>query len=75
MDWNEEIEREAFEAACYRQYVCQKAAGAIDTSAEGDGTPEALFWKQPGGEYGVRMFNAAWWGWKNAKMHERGLTT
>lgn len=23
---------------------------------------------------GVLMFNAAWWGWKNAKMHERGLT-
>lgn len=72
-EWNEEIERAEFEKACYTQYVCKKAAGALDLSQDGDGSQEALFWRQPDGDYGVLMFNAAWWGWCNAKLHERGL--
>lgn len=72
--WDEEKERAEFESDCYRQYQTAKDGGRIDTSQDGDGSPESPFWKQPDGSYGVLMFNAAWWGWKNAKMHERGLT-
>lgn len=62
-----EQERTAFEAAAYRHYLLQKARGKTDASAQGDGTPEALFWKTDSGDYGVLMFNAAWWGWLAAK--------
>ena len=61
-----QAERRAFEAAAYARYQRMKAAG-VPMSEDGDGTPEGLFWLQPNGEYGVRMWNAAWWGWKAAK--------
>lgn len=61
-----DAERKLFEDACYRRYSARKSLGMI-SNEDGDGTPEALFWKQPNGEYGVLMFNAAWWGWKAAK--------
>lgn len=67
-EFNEiETEREAFEVAMFTHYLKQKAAGRISTDGDGDGTRNALFWKQPNGEYGVLMFNAAWYGWKAAK--------
>ena len=56
--------RKDFEQLAYQHYLAQKAAGKLDPTAEGDGTPEALFWKQEDGSYGVRMFNAAWQGFK-----------
>jgi hypothetical protein len=59
-------EQKRFEHAAYNRYLGQKALGLL-TQEDGDGTPEALFWKQPSGEYGVLMFNAAWWGWRAAK--------
>jgi hypothetical protein len=62
-----EIERTDFETAMYAHYLRKRAAGQIDAEGEGDGTPEALFWKQPSGDYGVLMFNAAWYGWQAAK--------
>ncbi len=52
--------RESFEKAAYNHYLQRKAAGKIDPSAEGDGTPEAMFWRDENGNYGVLMFNAAW---------------
>lgn len=62
-------ERERFEAAAYKLYQEKKAAGKLASQAdqEGDGSPEALFWKQPDGSYGVLMMNAAWWGWQAAR--------
>ena len=62
-----EIERADFENAMFALYRRKREAGLIDPEGEGDGTPEALFWKQPSGEYGVLMFNAAWAGWRAAK--------
>jgi hypothetical protein len=59
-------ERRAFEQAAYARYQTMKVAGLL-AKGDGDGSPEALFWKQPNGEYGVLMFNAAWWGWRAAK--------
>ena len=60
-------ERTAFEEAAYQHYLRRKEAGKIDPNAQGDGTREALFWKQPNGEYGVLAFNSAFWGWRAAK--------
>lgn len=56
--------RKEFEQLAYQHYLQRKAAGKIDPTAEGDGTPEALFWKREDGSYGVLMFNAAWQGFK-----------
>lgn len=64
-------ERTEFETAAYAHFVTRRAQGKLDRQlAEdvgGNGTPEALFWKQPDGSYGVLMFNAAWWGWRAAR--------
>lgn len=59
-----EQHRAEFEQLAYRHYLDRKVAGKLDPTAEGDGTPEALFWKQEDGSYGVLMFNAAWQGFK-----------
>ena len=56
--------RKEFEHLAYQHYLDRKVAGKLDPTAEGDGTPEALFWKQEDGSYGVLMFNAAWQGFK-----------
>lgn len=64
-------ERTEFEAAAYAHFVTRRAQGKLDrqlaSDQGGDETPEALFWKQPDGSYGVLMFNAAFWGWKAAR--------
>ena len=60
------VERQCFEDAMYAHYERQKAAGKLKPD-DGDGSREALFWKQPDGSYGVLMFNAAWYGWQAAK--------
>lgn len=56
--------RQEFEGKAYAHYLKRKAAGELDPNAEGDGSREALFWKQPDGSYGVLLFNAAWQGFK-----------
>lgn len=48
----------------YRLYQQRLAENKINTDAQGDGSREGLFWKQPNGEYGVLMFNAARAGWQ-----------
>lgn len=67
-DPNIEAERTEFEYAAYAHFLERRAQGALDqqlaADAGGDQTPEALFWRQPDGSYGVKMFQAAWWGWK-----------
>jgi hypothetical protein len=57
-------ERATFERLTFDYFLHRREAGHIDPSDQGDGTPEALFWKDDLGNYGVRMFNAAWWAWK-----------
>lgn len=58
--------KELFERECYAFFQKRKADGFVDRNDTGDGTPEALFWKDEKGNYGVRMFNAAWWGFRTA---------
>lgn len=60
-------ERPRFEDAVYAHYKERQASGKLNSEGEGDGSRESLLWKQPNGEYGVLMLNAAWWGWKAAK--------
>jgi hypothetical protein len=61
-----EVTRTAFEAATLKYFIAQREAGkAIDDNGS-PATPEALFWRKENGDYGVEMFNAAWWGWKAA---------
>ncbi len=63
---NEKARREAFERAAYNYYLERKAQGSLSPEGEGDGSIESLMWRQPNGQYGVLMFNAAWWGWNAA---------
>ena len=63
----EDQDRAAFEAAAYRHFQRRLAAGKIPAEEPGDGTPEALFWRDEKGDYGVKMFNAAWWGFKEGR--------
>lgn len=68
--WREPMDdRAEFEAAAWAMYRAKREAGAFEPQSHlmGDDTPEALFWKQPDGSYGVLMFNAAWWGWQAAR--------
>lgn len=60
-------ERERFEQAAYRHYLDRRAAGLTSDMSDPCASPEALFWQQPDGSYGVLMFNAAWWGWQAAR--------
>lgn len=62
-------QREAFEAAMFDLFERNKLSVPLDD--HGDGTREALFWCTETGLYGVRQFNAAWYGWLAA----RGIET
>lgn len=58
--------RPAFEAAALEHFAQRRAEGkAIDDNGS-PATAESLFWKTPSGDYGVQMFNAAWWGYQAA---------
>lgn len=72
--FDEKRERALFEAAAYALYTSRRMiAQSRGVALVGDGAngeeavPEQLFWLQANGEYGVLMFNAAWWGWKTAR--------
>lgn len=58
--------RNLFEQAAYQRYLDQRAAGVSADCGEPAVQPDGLFWRQPDGNYGVLMFNAAWWGWQMA---------
>lgn len=62
----QELERPRFEDACYAHFLARREAGKIDMADGGDGSREALFWRQENGEYGVLAFNSAWFGWLSA---------
>ena len=55
--------RQAFEARIFAYYQNLKVNGWSHPD-EGDNTPEALFWRQPNGQYGVHQIEAAWQGWQ-----------
>ena len=67
-----ELERDQFEEAALAHFVAQRAAGVTISGDNGcETTRESLFWRDDKGDYGVRMFNAAWWGWKEATVATR----
>lgn len=59
-----ETQRAEFEVTMHE--LSQRNPGGA-MSDGGDGTPEALFWRTETGLYGVRQFNAAWYGWLAAR--------
>ena len=61
-----ETERKGFEAAMWTYYLDLKAKG-WSAPGEGDQTPEALFWREERGKYGVLSVEAAWNGWQMAR--------
>lgn len=67
-----EFERDQFEEVALAHFVAQRAAGVQISGDNGcEPTRESLFWRTNEGDYGVRMFNAAWWGWKEAAVATR----
>lgn len=67
-----ELERDQFEEVALAHFVAQRAAGVQISGDNGcEPTRESLFWRDDKGDYGVRMFNAAWWGWKEASVATR----
>ena len=66
------LERDQFEEVAMAHFVAQRAAGVQISGDNGcEPTRESLFWHDDKGDYGVRMFNAAWWGWKEAAVSTR----
>lgn len=61
-------ERERFEDAALAYFKERVAAGLAVDDNGCEHTKEALFWKTESGNYGVRHFNSAWWGWKTAAL-------
>lgn len=60
----EDQEREQFEQAAHEHYLAERGKRQIKDDFEAPATRENLMWRQPSGEYGVLIFNAAWWAWK-----------
>lgn len=58
--------REQFEQACYAHYLERHAAGKTADSQDGPSTREQLLWRDEKGNYGVLMFNGAWWAYQEA---------
>jgi hypothetical protein len=58
-------QREEFEVAMLR--LCERDPGGVVSTDGGDGTREGLFWRTETGLYGVKLFNAAWYGWLVAR--------
>ena len=58
-----DAERKTFESSIWAYYANLKTHG-WSAPGEGDFHPDALFWKEPSGKYGVLAIEAAWNGWK-----------
>ena len=64
--------RERFETWYIGEFKRVRAAGtAIDDNGS-PATPEALFWKDERGNYGVNSIHAAWIGWFHGWMDAHG---
>ena len=59
--------RTQFEQAAYQHYLVRHAAGKTTDHVVPAGPIEELMWRTETGEYGVLMFNAAWWAWQKAQ--------
>lgn len=67
-----EVMRQEFETALLAWVQLNFSAGHFGTGNNGaPATRESLFWKKSDGNYGVEMFNAAWWGWQTALQGEK----
>lgn len=64
-----EESRARFECLAYDHYLDRHAAGKTADCDEPPVSPSGLFWRQPNGEYGVLMFNGAWWAWRAALVY------
>lgn len=62
---NLDQERSTFEQAALQLMVTQRAAGVpiVDDDLELPVAQDSVFWRDEKGDYGVKMFNAAWWAW------------
>jgi hypothetical protein len=61
-------QREEFEDKMFALYERGHGA-ALDDG--GDGSREGLLWREADGTYGVKQFNAAWYGWLAARGLEQ----
>lgn len=58
---NEEALRADFERCCLEHFQAKRAASVEVIDDNGSpATPEALFWREADGSYGVKAFNIAW---------------
>lgn len=59
-----EATRQRFEDRCWQHYMAERERRDLPGDVVDEfPTREQLFWRQPGGAYGVLMFNAAWLAW------------
>lgn len=66
MTFDIDAERARFEQAAMDHFHTRRQQGNVLDDNGCPITRESLFWRDDKGDYGVRMFNAAWWGWKSA---------
>lgn len=66
MTFDIDAERARFEQAAMDHFHTRRQQGNVLDDNGSPITRESLFWRTDEGDYGVRMFNAAWWGWKEA---------
>ena len=71
MTFDIDAERARFEQAAMDHFHTRRQQGNVLDDNGCPITRESLFWKDENGNYGVRMFNAAWWGWKEAAVATR----
>lgn len=61
--------RDAFETAALSYAIERRAAGKAHFDNGAPATKESMFWRRDNGDYGVIMFNPAWWGWETSRQH------
>ena len=71
MTFDIDAERARFEQAAMDHFHTRRQQGNVLDDNGCPITRESLFWRDDKGDYGVRMFNAAWWGWKEAAVATR----
>ena len=72
-----EATRQRFEDRCWQHYMAERERRDLPGDVVDEfPTREQLFWRQPGGAYGVLMFNAAWlaWCWALEEAQQGRLT-
>lgn len=68
--------RPQFEDAIWSHYQALKARGWSAPEEGNPDDPDALFWRHPNGQYGVRSVEQAWRGWcmrEAYAIHQAGV--